>query len=136
MPFAELDALYTDILSRIHVQDINATLRLLGGIIYSKFSYMNNRMIEKLMLLDEGAVTRLLVDLSSIITIERGHIKFLHVSFGDFLSDKDRSKEYYINSKSMFTELAFIGLRHIDQYGRDGECFLASLYSFLLLYIF
>ena len=62
----------------------------------------------------------------SIITIERGHIKVLHASFGYFLSDKDRSKEYYINSKSMFTELAYIGFRHIDQYvrgGRDGECF-------------
>jgi len=133
MPFAELDALYSDILSRIPVHDIDATLRLLGGIIYSKFFVMDTDMIEKLMFLDEGDATRLLVDLSSIIAIERGDIKVLHASFGDFLSDKDRSKEYYINSKSMFTELAYIGLRHIDlyhidQYVRDGECFMASLY--------
>jgi len=131
MPFAELDALYSDILSRIQVRDIDATLRLLGGIIYSEFFVMDTDMIEKLMFLDEGDATRLLVDLSSIITIERGHIKVLHASFGDFLSDKDRSKEYYINSKSMFTELAYIGLRHINQYGRDGqdgECFLGALY--------
>jgi len=117
MPFAELDALYSDILSHIPVQDINATLRLLGGIIYSKFIHKDTSMIEKLMFLDEGDATRLLVDLSSIITIERDYIKVLHASFGDFLSDKDRSKEYYITSTSMFTELAYIGLRHINQYG-------------------
>lgn len=92
MPFAELDALYIDILSRIHVHDIDATLRLLGGIIYSKFIHMQTDMIKKFMFLNEGDTTRLLVDLSSIITIKRRFICFFRIKTGQMNTPSRRSQ--------------------------------------------
>ncbi|KDR67318.1 hypothetical protein GALMADRAFT_1128545 [Galerina marginata CBS 339.88] len=88
MPFAELDALYIDILSR--VVDIKATLRLLGGILLSNARDKSTKFMEGLMLLDEGDATRLLADLSSIIMINWRDITLLHASFGDFLLDQAR----------------------------------------------
>ncbi|KDR67310.1 hypothetical protein GALMADRAFT_161715 [Galerina marginata CBS 339.88] len=115
MPFAELDALYSDILSR--VEDITATLRLLGGILLSNTQDKSTKFMEGLMLLDEGDATRLLADLSSVIMVDaESKIRVLHASLGDFLLDQARSNKYHINPTAMFTELSRIGLHHVRQY--------------------
>ncbi|KDR66274.1 hypothetical protein GALMADRAFT_162161 [Galerina marginata CBS 339.88] len=116
VPFAELDALYSDILSR--VEDIDSTLRLLAAIILSNCKDKSTKFMERIMLLDEGDATRLLVDLSSIIMVDKeSKIRVLHASFGDFLLDQARSKEYHINPTAMFTELSRIALFRITQFG-------------------
>ncbi|KDR67281.1 hypothetical protein GALMADRAFT_1127297 [Galerina marginata CBS 339.88] len=131
MPFAELDALYSDILSR--VEDINATLRLLGAIILSKARDKSTEFMEELILLDEGDATRLLADLSSIIVVnEQSNIRVLHASLGDFLLDLARSKEFHINPTAIFSELSHIALHRIARLGwlhirEYSEYFLASV---------
>ncbi|KDR66253.1 hypothetical protein GALMADRAFT_162157 [Galerina marginata CBS 339.88] len=125
MPFAELDALYSDILCR--VEDIDATLRLLGGILLSNSEVMSTTFMEELMLLDEGDATRLLADLSSIIIDEENEIRVLHASLGDFLLDQARSNEYHIEPSAMFTELSRIGLHHVHQYiDTSGDVWFAD----------
>ncbi|KDR70110.1 hypothetical protein GALMADRAFT_887001 [Galerina marginata CBS 339.88] len=119
-PFAELDVLYGDVLSR--AEDTSATLQLLGAIIHLKGGD-NLKFLEKFLFLDEGDVVRLLADVSSLVAIaphpyreSAYNIRFLHASFGDFLLDPDRSQEYHINPATTCTELVFIGLRHVEQY--------------------
>ena len=126
MPFAELDALYKGILSR--VKDIQVTLRLLGVLLLSAFPYSTPEDIAGLMFLDCGDVFRLLVDLPSMVMVRDSDydIKFLHASFGDFLLDQERSEQYHIDPGLMFTELSFFGLRHLDQY--PGEYVLVLLH--------
>ena len=132
MPFAELDALYKGILSR--VKDIQVTLRLLGVLLLSAFPYSTPEDIAGLMFLDCGDVFRLLVDLPSVVMVRDSDydIKFLHASFGDFLLDQERSEQYHIDPGLMFTELSFFGLRHLDQY--PGEYVLVLLHRNMHLY--
>ncbi|KDR70131.1 hypothetical protein GALMADRAFT_144814 [Galerina marginata CBS 339.88] len=112
-PFAELDALYRDILSR--VEDKKATLQLLGAVTHLRGGN-SPLLLEEFLTLADGDVARLLADVSSLVTVELNRIRFLHASFGDFLSDPDRSKEYNINPATTCTELAFVGLRHVERY--------------------
>ncbi|KDR70268.1 hypothetical protein GALMADRAFT_255165 [Galerina marginata CBS 339.88] len=115
-PFAELDALYTDVLSR--VEDISATLRLLGAVIHLERD-PSPWFLKMFLSLDEGDVTRLLVDVFSLVAFKWHRIQFLHASFSDFLSDPDRSKEYYINPATTWTEFALVGLGHLERYSVD-----------------
>ncbi|PPQ94105.1 LOW QUALITY PROTEIN: hypothetical protein CVT25_009256 [Psilocybe cyanescens] len=97
-PYAQLDALYSNILSG--VGDIEATLRVLGVyLVMNKINYpMRTLSVEKLeqfMLLDPGVVQLLLIDLPSVVDVsnEKAPVKFLHASFSDFLFDSTRMHE-------------------------------------------
>jgi hypothetical protein len=56
--------------------------------------------------LEEGDIDLALVHLSSIVSYNEssGEVKILHASFVDFLSDKRRSNEFYIDAASALTE--------------------------------
>ncbi|CAA7268625.1 unnamed protein product [Cyclocybe aegerita] len=70
--------------------------------------------------LPEGVVELLLSDLSSVIAIssfsEISEITFLHASFPDFLLDKHRSKEFYVNSDNINAALAQEFIEFIFKY--------------------
>ena len=99
MPFAELDALYTHILSSS--EDITLVLDILRLVINVRGPvgniYLND--FEFLLELDPGSIETLLCDLGSLVEIvdikEGRTIKILHASFQDFLSDAARSKTYF-----------------------------------------
>jgi len=109
MPFAELDRLYTHILSAL--EDVALVLEVLRFVISigaSSHSFHGRkqaiihcslRHLECIYELDAGAIETLLCDLGSLVDIvENGNsqsIKILHASFQDFLADPARSKEYY-----------------------------------------
>jgi hypothetical protein len=112
-PFAELDALYMGILSS--VDDIKATLRLLGVLILADLNRKTPKVVGEFMFLDPGEVQSLLLDLASVIECvdKDTEIRMLHASFPDFLLDRLRSEEYYIDSSLMHMEIAQLCLSHI-----------------------
>jgi hypothetical protein len=63
-PFAELDSLYIGILSS--VEDVKATIRLLGVLIFTRF-HKSPKRVGDFMFLDPGEVQCLLLDLASVV---------------------------------------------------------------------
>ena len=124
-PFSELDALYNHIFT--FVDDIQLTLRVLGLYLMTpSFAALlgalgRTSMSPELFLsLEQGDIQRALIDLSSIVSYDEssGEVHVLHASFVDFLSDKRRSNNFYIDMAS--TSIDFF--RRILQYvkGPDG----------------
>ena len=115
-PFAELDALYMGILS--FVKDVKATLRLLGVLILCDLSPSRPTpmVVGEFMFLDPGEVECLLLDLASVVECVdmNTEIQMFHASFPDFLFDRSRSGEYYIDASMMHAEIAQLCLSHIE----------------------
>ena len=113
VPFAELDGLYLSILSS--VEDIKATIRLLGVLVLTNISPQTPEVVGEFMFLDPGEVQRLLLDLASVVKCvdKETEIRMLHASFPDFLLDRSRSGEYYIDPSMMHAEIAQLCLSHI-----------------------
>ncbi|KAF8802747.1 hypothetical protein BYT27DRAFT_7111451 [Phlegmacium glaucopus] len=99
-PFAELDTLYTHVLSS--VDNIEITLRILGLSLISQLqlsswrSY-NQTKLEILMSLSPGDIQLYLSNIVSLVNLSGSRVTFLHASLGDFLLDKCRSGPYYID---------------------------------------
>ena len=111
LPFAELDALYTHILSG--VEDIERVLEILGVIFFCNHSgsrkwNLRPPMIEKFLGLQPGDVELYLGDLNSLIYIEPRwwNIRVLHASLTDFFVDPTRSKIFWINRQARHTAFA------------------------------
>ncbi|KAF8968854.1 hypothetical protein BDZ97DRAFT_332891 [Flammula alnicola] len=107
-PFAELDALYMHIFSSLEVLD--AALLVIGLIVLGYHPDMQRiSNVEEFLSLNPGDVTMLLGDLTSLITwVEDEHqtIRPLHASLGDFLLDKSRSKQFYIDPRLLHARFA------------------------------
>ena len=113
MPFAELDGLYLSILSS--VEDIKATIRLLGVLVLTNISPKTPEVVGEFMFLDPAEVQCLLLDVASVVKCveKKAKIRILHASFRDFLLDRSRSGEYYIDPSMMHAEIAQLCLSHI-----------------------
>jgi len=99
LPFAELDALYTFILSSVADID-NRVLYALGVSALRVFLYSPD--ISAFMSLAEGELEMLFCDLGALVKIEHvlnvPRLHILHASFNDFLLDPERSKEFFIDN--------------------------------------
>jgi hypothetical protein len=95
LPFAELDALYTHILSS--VDDIERILNIISFHIIIPHASIDD--IESILRLDAGEVGILLCDLASVFGCEGNplRLKILHASLADYLLDSARSREYFID---------------------------------------
>src|SRR5882757_6881382 len=122
-PFTELDGLYTQILCS--VDDIQLTLRVLS--LYTAAPDLGyylgqpySMSAELFLSLEEGDIDIALTNLSSIVSYDEssGEVEILHASFVDFLSDKHRSNEFYIDMASTRTEFACRTLQCVK--GPDG----------------
>ncbi|KAF5314356.1 hypothetical protein D9619_011738 [Psilocybe cf. subviscida] len=99
LPFSELDALYTHILSSVN--DIERVLDVIGF----RIIFLNPSVdsIERILRLDTGEVAILLCDLGSLIGFTNGNPELLpqlqihHASLVDYLLDSTRSKEYFVD---------------------------------------
>ncbi|PPQ86055.1 hypothetical protein CVT25_002236 [Psilocybe cyanescens] len=119
-PYAQLDALYINILSE--VEDIETVLQILG----MAFVLSNNTddyieplgviYLEKFMQLTPGIVQLLLIDLLSIVDASHNNkpIKFLHASFTDFLVDPTRSCQFFIDPSRSHEEAAHFCISAIE----------------------
>ncbi|KDR68993.1 hypothetical protein GALMADRAFT_256229 [Galerina marginata CBS 339.88] len=106
MPFAELDALYRHIF--LSVQDLDTALLILVWDMISRKSRSSAggwtvNWIEKIFSLSRGEIRLLFCDLLSIIDItkegdEWEWLHYFHASLEDFLFDKSRSKELYLDA--------------------------------------
>jgi len=96
LPFAELDTLYTFILSC--TKDSNLVLRILGvyDVVNCLYSHSVS-IVEFLLGLEDGDICIYLSPLNSLLDIQEGEFYFHHSSFMDFLCSPEWSKSYYIN---------------------------------------
>jgi len=98
LPFAELDTLYTYILSC--TKDSNLVSRILGVcnvVDVEAFPYSAVTIVEFVLGLEDGDVSIYLGTLSSLLEVQKERISFHHSSFMDFMSSPERSKSYYVN---------------------------------------
>ncbi|KAF5314312.1 hypothetical protein D9619_011750 [Psilocybe cf. subviscida] len=121
LPFSELDALYTHIFSNVH--DIDRVLNVISfHMIFPDFVTIFD--IERILRLDVGEFALLLCDLASVIGYEedqlkcRMRLKILHASLADYLLDRGRSKEYFIDTT-----------KHCADHVADCFQFLSSINS-------
>ena len=118
-PFADLDALYTQIFSS--VEDINKVLEVFAVLLLVKFSYFTKSLarVEALLSLWYGDLNITLIDLHSILDIppqaHKLEIRILHASLGDFLLDQRRAGIYHINPGHAHANLAQYFMRCIIQ---------------------
>ncbi|KAF5330488.1 hypothetical protein D9619_005185 [Psilocybe cf. subviscida] len=100
-PFAELDALYSQILST--VDDWPTVQRIISfRLLFSCFSAVKD--IETILNMEDGELALAMSDMSSLICILTdgnsklgGDLQLLHASFGDYLFDSSRSKYHCVN---------------------------------------
>jgi hypothetical protein len=124
-PFEQLDSLYSVIFHAVDPVYRAGTLRVLGAaivlsvfndpphflegndIIYDPRPY-SSRFIERLLGLGTGDVRYLLLDLESLLTIDDddAKIRFFHASLSDYLFDKSRSGEFWIDAGAVYADLA------------------------------
>ena len=125
-PFEQLDSLYSVIFHAVDRVDRAGTLRVLGAAMVlsvfqeerppprSYYSEMNSdpipyssRFIERLLRLGNGDVRYSLLDLESLLTIENddAYIRFFHASLSDYLFDKSRSGEFWIDAGAVYADL-------------------------------
>jgi len=123
MPYKQLDALYTHIFSS--VIHIAGALRILGSMLFvgSAVSYLTPTFLENLLCLDEGDVHLYLSDLHSILYVptpqlnmDDDEIRILHASLGDFLIDKLRSGDYYVDEGKVHADIARCCLHSISMH--------------------
>ena len=123
-PFEQLDSLYSVIFHAIDQADLVGTLRVLGIIMVlslhprrsfiRSFSTSNNpipyspRFLERLLVLRTGGVRCLLFDLESLLTIDDDDrdIRFFHASLSDYLFDKSRSGQFWIDAPMIYADVA------------------------------
>jgi NACHT domain len=117
-PFIELDGLYTQILSS--VDNIQLTLRVLS--LYAAAPSLADwlyiiRSAELFLSVEEGDIDVALINLSSIVSYNQssGEVKILHASLVDFLSDKHRSNEFYIDLAATRTDFACRTLQYVKK---------------------
>jgi len=107
-PFAELDKLYLQILSSCPTSKHPLFTRILGYVLFAPdygHSDMHVENIEALLRLPRGQVKLILRGLRSLVSFEY-RMSLHHASFGDFLQDRERSKDYHVDSEE-WTYTAF-----------------------------
>ena len=117
MPFGELDAVYTHILSSLEEREM--VLLILGFHLLSSSRNvdMDTEALEHFFLLNQGDIEMQFGDLSSVISVSNvdSPIQILHASLGDFLLDAARSKEFYIDMSSIHTACMHLCFQHNKQ---------------------
>ena len=105
LPFAELDALYTFILSC--TKNLDIVLNILGvdsALVEADYEFDSSvEAVESVLNLEDGDVCIYLSPLNSLLEVDDWGdgvhvIRFHHTSFGDFLNNPERSKDYCIDA--------------------------------------
>ena len=131
-PFAELDKLYLQILSSCSAYNLDNLKRILGYIVIVSSSQsgmerwnidLDMNVIEAFLHLERGQVKLMLRGLQSLVSfgesLEDVKLpKLHHASFGDFLLDKERSKDYQVDSEewwySVFCDAFSLACKRLD----------------------
>jgi len=140
-PFAELDSLYHLILSSVadteKLQDILMFLVLR----LRPFPRTTTSLIENFLFYRPGEIDMILIDLHSIIYFplpgdEFGELRFFHASLADFLLDRSRSKDLFLDQCAAYANLTGLAVKHIKNPSksplRDDQCMFSPFYCDLL----
>ena len=114
LPFVELDALFTHILSA--VADIDLVLEVLS-LLLTVLGMATSFHMEELLSCDQGEIRMLLIDLHSIIRVPESdteEIRILHASFRDYLLDRSRSGPFFIDLSEAYAKLAVMYINRIN----------------------
>jgi hypothetical protein len=134
LPFAELDTLYTFILSCTKNQDlvlrilgVNSALQVTGSVFYCH----TIEVVESVLSLEDGDVRIYLSPLNSLLGVHEEsnglhHIFFHHTSFGDFLGNPERSKDFFIDVPKYHSLIAQCMLQVLTS---NGMCPQSSVNS-------
>ncbi|KAF8802001.1 hypothetical protein BYT27DRAFT_7197458 [Phlegmacium glaucopus] len=120
-PFAELDALYIHIFSK--VKDINRALEILSLLVLKQSIIpLTAELLEKLFFLRHGDAHIIFSDLHSIMDVpppstdrKLSQIRIYHASLADFLLDKSRSVKFYIDAGNAHANLTQYFLKHLSK---------------------
>ena len=90
--------------------------------------------IEDFLSLKASDVELILADLSSVVrcNMRYGPIQLLHASLGDFLHDKKRSKQFYINGYTQHLELVLLCFKSMQNRSKAYLRGSSSWYSLLI----
>jgi len=126
-PFAELDSLYHLILSS--VVDIQKLKDVLIFLVFQPFQQCNPHakqttkrtmtFIERFLFYRPGEIDMILADLHSIIHVpppgdQFGQLRFFHASLSDFLLDRSRSMDLFLDEGSAYAKIARLAVKHIN----------------------
>ena len=122
-PFAELDSLYHLILSS--VADTEKLQDFLMLLVLRPFSQRAQRLtpittlIEKFLFYRPGEIDMILIDLHSIIYVPPPgdyfrELGFFHASLPDFLLDRSRSKDLFLDQGAAYAKLTGLAVKHMN----------------------
>lgn len=113
LPFAELDMLYTHILTSTKVANTETTCRVVAFCtMVQEFVRVRRerhaRKIARIMNMDDEKLSPILTELASLIDFNPydSSFKVLHASLGDFLLDPSRSRYVCVDRRKLNTEAA------------------------------
>ncbi|KAJ3509279.1 hypothetical protein NLJ89_g5305 [Agrocybe chaxingu] len=120
MPYAELDALYTTILSGTeHIKPISEVLGILTlrslSKSYNFFLCLTLSFFAEFLGYAIDDLRSYLMDLNSLIDLENGddsNITIFHASVTDFLTNEQRSKQFYLDARLVHSHLAIRCIFH------------------------
>ena len=116
-PFEQLDTLYSVIFHAIDAIDLAGALRVLGVALVISVLEENTRAwgdnlcspqsVERLLGLQIGSVRHFLFDLESLLTIDDDdrNIRFFHASLPDYLFDKSRSGQFWLDTEMVYADV-------------------------------
>lgn len=124
LPFAELDALYTHILSTTRVANAEISCRLIALCMsYKKylFRFVNHpekiaiRAIKEILQKDQEELFLILSDLGPLLFFDTSVFwpEFHHASLEDFLFDPRRSRHLHVDRKTLNSEILCYHLQHM-----------------------
>jgi hypothetical protein len=124
-PFAELDSLYHVILSSVaDAEKLQDVLMLLVLRPFSQGSRIfpwkqTTNLIEKFLFYRPGEIDMILTDLHSVINVplsgnEISELRFFHTSLPDFLLDRSRSMDLFLDQGAAYAKLTGLALKHIN----------------------
>jgi hypothetical protein len=120
-PFAELDSLYHLILSS--VADIEKVKDVLMILVLQPFpgrwSSQQTTLIEEFLFYRPGEIDMIFTDLHSIIYVpppgdQFGGLRLFHASLPDFLLDRSRSMELFLDQGAAYAKLTGLAAKHIN----------------------
>ena len=102
LPFAELDSLYRYVLSS--TEETTTTVQIVATALALRYGARIDQLSDILDISPRDIKLRL-IDMGSLVEYGEYFLDILHASLGDFLFDKSRSRELYIDHRAIHTKI-------------------------------
>ncbi len=127
LPFAELDLLYAHILTNAAGVDCQEIVRETIALCILYHSYVKfgarerdpREVLSIILGIGIKDVTSILAELSSIVQVTETSVKVYHASLGDFLFDRRRSYDLWIDEKLVLSNIACFHLQSLSTNGKS-----------------